>query len=40
MDAIDDILNIIKDLMEIFILILTAEKLIKKRKSKKSRKEE
>lgn len=38
MDTIEDILEIIKDLIEIVVLILTARQLIKHKKSKKSRK--
>ena len=39
MDTITDILEIVKDLMEILVLTLTAKELVKKKKSKKSSKE-
>lgn len=38
MDTIHDILEIVKDLVEILVLILTARQLIKQKKSKKSKK--
>lgn len=38
MNTLHDLLEIAKDLLEIIVLILTAGKLIKKRKSKKSKK--
>lgn len=38
MDTIHDILEIIKDLVEILVLTLTARRLVKQKKSKKSKK--
>lgn len=38
MDTIHDILEIVKDLVEILVLILTARQLIKQKKSKKPKK--
>ena len=38
MDTIHDILEIIKDLVEILVLVLTACQLVKPKKSKKSNK--
>lgn len=38
MDTIHDILEIIKDLVEILVLTLTARQLVKQKKSKKSKK--
>lgn len=38
MDNTKDILEIIKDLIEILVLALTARQLIKRKKSKKSKK--
>ena len=38
MDTIHDILEIIKDLVEILVLPLTARQLVKQKKSKKSKK--
>ncbi len=38
MDTIQDALEIIKDLIEILVLTLTARQLIKHKKSKKSKK--
>lgn len=38
MDTIHDILEIIKDLVEILVLTLTARQLVKRKKSKKSKK--
>lgn len=37
MDTIHDILEIIKDLVEILVLALTARQLVKQEKSKKSK---
>ena len=38
MNTIHDILEIIKDLVEILVLTLTARQLVKQKKSKKSKK--
>lgn len=38
MDTIQDILEIVKDLIEILVLTLTARQLIKHKKSKKPKK--
>ena len=38
MDTIHDILEIIKDLVEILVLTLTDRQLVKQKKSKKSKK--
>lgn len=37
MDKIQEVLEIAKDLLEIFVLILTARQLVKKKKKKKKK---